>query len=66
VPGHDGVLPVDAYARGRGCLHRPKVSMMVMRQPQQGQGGSQPGGSGFDALRRCHGEQFAGTRVVTL
>jgi hypothetical protein len=40
--------------------------MMVMRQPQQGQGGSQPGGSGFDALRRCHGEQFAGTRVVTL
>lgn len=48
MPGHDGLLPVGAVVRGgaRGCRHRPKVSMMIMRPPQQGQGGSQSIGSG--------------------
>ncbi len=41
VPGHDGV-PVAVGARGgaRGCIQRSKVSMMRMRPPQQGHGGS--------------------------
>src|SRR5689334_301555 len=48
VPGHDAVLPVvaDGCGGARGSRQRPKVAMMVMRPPQQGQGGSQSCGSG--------------------
>ena len=48
MPGHGGTLRVGAADRGgaRGCLHRPKISMMIMRPPQQGQGGSGSIGSG--------------------
>src|ERR1700760_511371 len=48
VPGHDGVLPVvaDGCGGARGSRQRPKVAMMVMCPPQQGQGGSQSCGSG--------------------
>ena len=42
VPGHDGTLPVAAtdWGGARGCLHRAKISMTIIRPPQQGQGGS--------------------------
>jgi hypothetical protein len=47
VPGHDGFIPVGVCACGgaRGWLQRPKISMMRMRPPQQGQGGVGPGAS---------------------
>ena len=42
--------------------------MMIMRPPQQGQGGSRSEWLWrFDRLRRrCHGKQFAGTRDTGL
>jgi hypothetical protein len=41
VPGHDAIIRVGWLERGgpRGCAQRSKVSMMIMRPPQQGQGG---------------------------
>jgi hypothetical protein len=41
VPGHGGIIPAGACAGGgaRGWHHCPKLSMMRMRPPQQGQGG---------------------------
>jgi len=40
VPDHGGVIPVDAGGAGgaRGCIQRWKISMMIMRPPQRGQG----------------------------
>ena len=41
MPGHGVIIPVDAGEAGgaRGCIQRWKVSMMIMRPPQHGQGG---------------------------
>jgi hypothetical protein len=55
VPGHGVIIPVDAGEAGgpRGCIQRWKVSVMIMRPPQHGQGGSgsvsSTGSSGFAA-----------------
>jgi hypothetical protein len=38
APGHNGAP--GAAGGARGCIQRSKVSMMRMRPPQQGQGGS--------------------------
>ncbi len=45
MPGHDVVLPADRGGVGgaRSWLQRSKVSMMIMRPPQQGQGGRAAG-----------------------
>ena len=47
APGHGSVFPVEAVFCGgaRGCIQRPKVSMMIMRPPQHGQGGRESDGS---------------------
>lgn len=55
VPGHGVIVPVDVGQTGgpRGCIQRWKVSVMIMRPPQHGQGGrcsvSSTGSSGSAA-----------------
>lgn len=47
MPGHGAVSRFVVRTPGgpRGCLHRLKVSMMIMRPPQQGHGGRRSSGS---------------------
>jgi hypothetical protein len=47
VPGHGVIIPVGAADTGgpRGSIPLWKVSMMIMRPPQQGHGGRRSGGS---------------------
>jgi hypothetical protein len=55
VPGHGVIIPVDAGAVGgpRGCIQRWKVSVMIMRPPQHGQGGR---GSASSSAIICHSD----------
>ena|SRR5271154_5415171 len=64
VPGHDGA-PVASAARGgaRGWVQRSKVSMMRMRPPQQGQGGSWAGGSSISTGSGVGGDTASHSRT---
>ncbi|VVB42575.1 hypothetical protein RHAL1_00266 [Beijerinckiaceae bacterium RH AL1] len=70
MPGHDVTVPVDATVSGgaRGCLPRSKVSMIVIRPPQQGQHWPRIGlldrlGTLCERWRR---EQLSGAREIGL
>ena len=73
MPGHGVVIPVDAGEAGgaRGCIQRSKVSVMIMRPPQHGQGGrgsvSSTGSSGCAAggtASSCRTRAILALRVV--
>ena len=52
APGHGITIPVERAEVGgaRGCIQRSNVSMMIMRPPQQGQGGHGSGASAGSAV----------------
>ena len=71
--GHGDLFPVEAVAGGgaRGCIHRPKVSMITMCPPQHGQGGHGSGGSadwdgsnGGDAANNSRARAILDLRVL--
>ena len=64
MPGHGVIIPVDAGEAGgaRGCIQRWKVSMMIMRPPQHGQGGcgsvSSTGAAASHAMTATHQRSY--------